>query len=359
MHVLRIIYQVQCSLATLASATCDTVNTVPRLELTVKTRTLQSSMLQSLLRGIPCANQQALGCLGLAPSVSLSLCQQLGARGHATSQFQLNRSDVIAAERRDANALASSSGPSSLPLGRLHIDGQRVADPGEPRYTAPYWVPQEVRDALRLPKVLFTDPWHPADEPQLRRQHARIIMDVLRASPKPMTAAEVFDAANQRLQQQREQQQEQGDADATSGTCAPLTQPSYVKHLLEHMRSTRLVYGKRNNLSALSAGHPDHPRLYSPLPYQVARKGKPELLAAEDAAAREKAIQKALKRVRNGKPPFPIHRRCVRGAGAAVPVWCGARGVGAGDRGLVVLQRVRVVPHHGVASLIWGSGSNR
>lgn len=171
-----------------------------------------------------------------------------------------------------------------------------------------------MRDALRLPKVLFTDPWHPADEPQLRRQHARIIMDVLRASPKPMTAAEIFDAANQLLQQQREQQQQQqGEVDATSdttsGAFAPLTQPSYVKHLLEHMRSTRLVYGKRNNLSALSSGHPEHPRLYSPLPYQVARKGKPELLAAEDAAAREKAIQKALKRVRNGKPPFPIHRR--------------------------------------------------
>ncbi|GFR52901.1 hypothetical protein Agub_g15545 [Astrephomene gubernaculifera] len=203
----------------------------------------------------------------------------------------------------DGNALDAASTSSSLrPIASrsapaLHIDGSRRADPGEARYTAPYWIPEDVRREHRLPNVLFTNPWPSHDEPELRRQHARLCLEQLRRAGRPLTAEEIREAVN------AEQRELYGDA-------APqLATPAYAKQLLEHMRRTRLLFGRKNPESLLSAGHPDHPRFYVLLPYQAARMGQPEQLAAEDAAKREAAVKKAVRRLRNSKPPFAIHRR--------------------------------------------------
>jgi hypothetical protein len=53
----------------------------------------------------------------------------------------------------------------------LTAHGKRAADPGEPKYTAPYWVPPLARQDA--PPVLFVDPWRSAEDPELRRRHAR------------------------------------------------------------------------------------------------------------------------------------------------------------------------------------------
>ncbi|KAG2491689.1 hypothetical protein HYH03_010057 [Edaphochlamys debaryana] len=202
-----------------------------------------------------------------------------------------------------AEVALPEAAPSSSLAPALHLDGSRNADPGEPRYTAPYWVPPSVRDQHRLPNVLFTDPWPASDEPAQRRAHAALCLQALRRANRPLTTPEVHAAVNEDIE---------ASGPGAEGVPPPLATLAYTKHLLEHMRRTRLLYGKKNNDSALSSGHPDHPRLYLPLPYQAARRGSAEQVAQEDAAAKDKAVQRALKRLRNGKPPYPIHRRRAR-----------------------------------------------
>ncbi|KXZ41735.1 hypothetical protein GPECTOR_301g819 [Gonium pectorale] len=165
----------------------------------------------------------------------------------------------------------------------------------EPRYTAPFWVPESVRREHHIPTVLFTDPWYSHDEPELRRQHATLCFEALWRAGKPLTAEQVREAVN---------------ADSQARGSGPvIATTAYATWLLERMRKTRLVYGKKNPDSTLVGGHPAHPRLYIPLPYQAARSGPPAELAAADQAARERAVGKAYKRLRNGKPPYPIFRR--------------------------------------------------
>ena len=172
----------------------------------------------------------------------------------------------------------------------LALDGTRLADPGEPAYTAPYWVPAEERQAHRLPTVLFTDPWPAVQDPQLRQAHARLCLEYLKRSGKALAAQDIFDGVN-----------------AASGS-AMFGSVAYVHMLMENLRRSRIVFGKKNPSSDVPHGSASHPRLYTPLPYQQARLGPPEQLAREDAEAQQKKVARALKRLKDGKPPYAIHR---------------------------------------------------
>ncbi|GLI63768.1 hypothetical protein VaNZ11_006843 [Volvox africanus] len=228
-----------------------------------------------------------------------------GCRALQTTTFTRGGDDAVTLR-------SSGTGSSNLPAAILSqrspllLDGSRGADPGEPRYTAPYWIPEDVRKANHLPQVLFTDPWPSHDEPETRRRHARLCFNLLLHSPRPLTAEQVRDAVNDRL---REQHSAAADADAQSPPPPLLATTAYVKQLLEHMRRTRHLYGKKNPESMLSGGHPEHPRLYYALKYQAERFGNPKQLAEQDAVRREKRVQLAFKRLRHGKPPYAIHRR--------------------------------------------------
>lgn len=259
----------------------------------------------------------------LSPAVSWALQSLSSCQSSLEAQFHFFGSPPWGCRAVQTSSSAGGNGAltrpspaasSSLPApvlshgSPLLLDGSRGADPGEPRYTAPYWIPAEVLKANHLPQVLFTDPWNPHDEPGIRRHHARLCYDILLQSPSPLTAEQVRDAVNDHL---RELHQEHRAASDDSFLTPPplLATTAYVKQLLEHMRRTRLLYGKKNPDSSLSAGHPEHPRLYLALRYQAERFGNPAQLAEEAAARKAKRIQQAFKRLRHGKPPFAIHRR--------------------------------------------------
>lgn len=174
--------------------------------------------------------------------------------------------------------------PALLPSGR------RAADPGEPKYTAPYWVPFRERQRLALPKVLFVEPWQAAEDPALRRAHAQLCLEYLQAAGKPLTAEDVFTGVNEQH----------------GGVFAHL---AYVRMLMEHLRKERFVHGRRNPESQLGHSMPYHPRLYVPLPYQAAELGRPKDLAVRAAALEKRRVAQAFRRLRNSKAPFPIHRR--------------------------------------------------
>mmetsp|Transcript_21000 Transcript_21000/g.46026 ORF Transcript_21000/g.46026 Transcript_21000/m.46026 type:complete len:308 (-) Transcript_21000:480-1403(-) len=172
---------------------------------------------------------------------------------------------------------------------QLTIDRKRLSgDPGTPRYTAPYYIPEEFRTGM--PRVLWTDPWQPVEDVALRRQHAALCMSHVKASSKPLTAQEVFDQIN-------------AQHGSTFGSV------KYVKSLLEHLRRARFVMGKRNPAeTALSHGHPNHPRLYKALPFQRAEKGSDFIIAQRKAQEERRRVAQALKRLRRSKPPYAIHR---------------------------------------------------
>jgi hypothetical protein len=115
-------------------------------------------------------------------------------------------------------------------------------------------------------------------------------LDFLITAGKPMTAVDIFAGVND-----------------TNG--AIFGHPSYVRMLLENLRTNRIVFGKRNPESKLGHGMPHHPRLYSPLPYQQALLGSPSDLAASAAAWKVKNIARAYKRLKNSKSPYPIFRK--------------------------------------------------
>ncbi|KAG2449365.1 hypothetical protein HYH02_005518 [Chlamydomonas schloesseri] len=281
--------------------------------------------MSSILLAASCLGSRALaGALGARCSAALA-----GAPLQASSSTFFHSSSDIASGGVRAVHISASSSPdtapssstalastSSAPLDlreqrHLHLDGTRTADPGEPRYTAPFWVPPAARAGI--PNILFSDPWPAHEEPQLRRQHAALCLETLRRSDRPLTAEQVRDAVNASAS---DAVSTSNDADALNNAAAAaapvLSTLAYTKQLLEHLRRTRFVYGRKNPDSVLSPGHPDHPRLYEALAFQAARYGKPEALAAADEAARAAAIAKAQRRLRNGKVPYPQHRRRAR-----------------------------------------------
>ncbi|MEW5300934.1 MAG: hypothetical protein WDW36_003825 [Sanguina aurantia] len=138
----------------------------------------------------------------------------------------------------------------SLP-GNLQFksNGQGIADPGQERYSAPAWIPIHLRKLHNLPRALFCDPWAPSDETATRRVHAALIMQQLRDSNAPMTAAALMDAVH-------------AYAGPTFGSL------QYVIGVCENLRKSRIVQGRQNPSSRISHGHIDHPRLYSAHDYQ-------------------------------------------------------------------------------------------
>ena len=115
-----------------------------------------------------------------------------------------------------------------------------------------------------MARVLYTDPWDPVEDKGLREQHAQLCLEQLRKADKPMTSAELFYEVNR-----------------DSGSGRPVFgDPRYVMMLMEHLRRQRFVYGQANkafkpdrhksSYQTLSAGHPEHPRLYTLHKYQAA-----------------------------------------------------------------------------------------
>eukprot|EP00798_Chlamydomonas_sp_ICE-L_P018988 gene18988-25570_t len=175
---------------------------------------------------------------------------------------------------------------------KLTVDGMPLTgDPGSIHYTAPVYIPEAFR--VGLPRVLYTDPWTPVEDLALQKKHARDIFNYVKAATDPVTASNVFEGMN---------------AARGAGSLIFGSQ-EYVKKLLEHLRQSRLLMGQKNPAeSLLSHGHPDHPRLYTVLPYQQAEKGSPSFIAQRHAVADKKRIEQGLRRLKNSKPPFRIHR---------------------------------------------------
>lgn len=179
----------------------------------------------------------------------------------------------------------------SLP-GNLQFksDGQGIADPGQERYSAPAWIPIHLRKLHSLPRALFCDPWAPSDDTATRRVHAALIMQQLRSSEAPMTAVQLMESVH--------------------SYCGPtFGSLQYVVGVCENLRKSRLVLGRQNPSSRISHGHADHPRLYSAHDYQQIETGSPSWVAKRAAAAKEQKILHALRRLRNGKPPYQIFRK--------------------------------------------------
>ncbi|MEW5313601.1 MAG: hypothetical protein WDW38_005156 [Sanguina aurantia] len=179
----------------------------------------------------------------------------------------------------------------SLP-GNLQFksNGQGIADPGQERYSAPAWIPIHLRKLHNLPRALFCDPWAPSDETATRRVHAALIMQQLRDSNAPMTAAALMDAVH-------------AYAGPTFGSL------QYVIGVCENLRKSRIVQGRQNPSSRISHGHIDHPRLYSAHDYQQVETSSPAWVAKRAAAEKERKVLHALRRLRNGKPPYQIFRK--------------------------------------------------
>ncbi|KAG2433344.1 hypothetical protein HXX76_008408 [Chlamydomonas incerta] len=262
--------------------------------------------------GARCSAALAGASLQASSSASLPAACGLSSDGVRALHTSVSSLSDTGASSTSGTALATASTSTSAPLDlrehrHLYLDGTRTADPGEPRYTAPYWVPPSARAGML--NILFSEPWPSHEEPQLRRQHAALCLEALRQADQPLTAEQVRDAVNSSASTSTGS----SASGADDGGAAPvLSTLAYTKALLEHLRRTRFVYGRKNPASMLSPGHPDHPRLYEALAFQAARYGKPETLAAADEAARAAAVVRAQKRLRNGKVPYAQHRRRAR-----------------------------------------------
>lgn len=268
----------------------------PRLRMAAQTPRTAAALLGAypLWGGLLGARGALVEAAGALATTSGRIAAPWGQWRHAHTS---SASGAASGDRNRASAVpALPAAVSLLPDGGMHqpellLDGSRMADPGEPRYTAPYWVPQPARQAHRLPPVLFTDPWHPAGEAELRRKHARLCLEHLKRAGRPLTAQDIMEGV----------QREAGAP--VFGSLA------YVRSLMENLRRGRIVFGKKNPASEVAHGLPTHPRLYTPLPYQQAKMGLPEQLAKAAEALRERRVADALKRLKNSKPPFPIYRR--------------------------------------------------
>lgn len=221
----------------------------------------------------------------------------------------------------------------------LHGGHRLSADPGAAaRWSAPYYLPEALQKGI--PRALLCDPWPDAREAPLRRQHAELLVRRLRASTAGMTAQQLFDTVNA----------EAAAAAATageasgSGAAAVFGSLVYVRRLLEHLRTSRMLRGANNPKElGLGPGSRDYPLIYHANKYQqvgVVRKqsasqlvyatsccsvvftlvclttlypqeeyGPSWILDKRRQEAREAAVAQALKRLRRRKPPYPIHRR--------------------------------------------------
>lgn len=180
----------------------------------------------------------------------------------------------------------------------LVVDNGRASGvPGSVRYTAPYYLPPDMRKGV--PRVLYTDPWPSMLDREVMQEHAQACLQFLReagaAQGKPMSAEALHAELNQR--------------EVEAGRQPMLPSMAYTTNVLERLREERLIAGGRNQASELSPGHPNYPYLYKALPEQALHK-KPEGVLAKMAAKRDaQVLKRAMNRLRHGKTPYAIHRQ--------------------------------------------------
>ena len=138
-----------------------------------------------------------------------------------------------------------------------------------------------------IPRVLLTDPWPDTREAQLRRDHAALIVRRLREwAPDRFTAQQVFDRINAAIPPSAssspqgtvgEGESPRGDEER-GGSGAPRAavfgSVGYVRQLLEHLRTSRMVRGANNPQEAdIGPGTRHYPMLYYAMKYQQVREG--------------------------------------------------------------------------------------
>jgi hypothetical protein len=176
---------------------------------------------------------------------------------------------------------------------QIKLDGKQLRGvPGAYKYTAPYLLPDELRQGV--PRVLLADPWVSLeDRKTIKTDLQRLLAFMRQRMDQPMRPPHILRDFNQQAHQAGQQ---------------PLPGIGYTARLLETLRNNRFIIGKKNLNSPRPAGHPDHSYFYVALPYQAEHKGAPSQVAQRLEKKRQDWVKLGLARVRRGKPPFPIHR---------------------------------------------------
>ena len=147
----------------------------------------------------------------------------------------------------------------------LHGGHRLSADPGAPRWSAPYYLPVALQKGV--PRVMLSDPWPDAREAPLRRQHAQLLVTRLRASSAGMTAQQLFDTTNAEAAAAAATAGE--GSGSGSGAAAVFGSLAYVRRLLEHLRTSRMLRGTNNPQElSLGPGSRDYPLIYHAHKYQ-------------------------------------------------------------------------------------------
>jgi hypothetical protein len=103
-----------------------------------------------------------------------------------------------------------------------------------------------------IPKVLLSDPWPDVRESQLRRDHAKLLLQILRDNaPQVFTASQLFHMAN------------------SSGEKTVFGSEEYVRMIMEHLRLSRMIRAQNNpKEKKIGPGTRDYPLQYYAVPHQ-------------------------------------------------------------------------------------------
>ncbi|GAX77911.1 hypothetical protein CEUSTIGMA_g5353.t1 [Chlamydomonas eustigma] len=166
-----------------------------------------------------------------------------------------------------------------------------TGDPGSTRWTAPYYLPLQMQKGI--PKVLLTDPWPDVRENQLRRDHAKLLLQLLKdVAPQALTTSQVFQLAN------------------SSAERPVFGSEIYVRMLLEHLRLSRMIRAQNDpKEKKIPPGIKEYPLQYYAVPHQQEEYGSAHQIERRRAEAQQVAVVRAIKRLRRRQPPFRIHRR--------------------------------------------------
>jgi hypothetical protein len=234
----------------------------------------------------------------LAPSIPggvVGSCQ--GCQGcQGASQHHFYSTTAIAtssSQEQSQGALVAIDPTSREQQLQISLDGKRLKGvPGSYKYTAPYLLPEELRQGV--PRVLLADPWVSVQDRETVKSDLHRLLSFLRQRmDQPMLAYTILQEFNKQA--------------AASGQ-PRLPGTGYTRRLLEQLRNNRFIIGKKNPNSPRPLGHPDYSYLYTALPYQADYKGPPSRIAPMLEKKRQDWVKLGLARVRRGKPPFPIHR---------------------------------------------------
>jgi hypothetical protein len=132
---------------------------------------------------------------------------------------------------------------------------------GSLRYCAPFYLPERLQ--RHVPKALISDPWPSIEDRQLRNQHAQLLLSFLKqhttranqTSPRiSLTAQQIFD----RINSSPSSSASPSSSSVSSSPSGPVFgSPQYVKQLLEHLRTARLIRSavdSRKQAAAVAAG---------------------------------------------------------------------------------------------------------